>query len=105
MSIELRQVSKHYDATRAVDEVSLVVDDNVQVLVLIGPSGGGKSTLLRLLGGLETPTSGEVIYDGAPLGNDETRPPRISAQKRIPVSAIQPVSPSVRFAKCDATFD
>jgi len=42
----------------------------VQVLVLIGPSGGGKSTLLRVMGGLEIPCSGSVHYDGAPLSSD-----------------------------------
>ena len=38
-----------------------------RALVFIGPSGGGKSTLLRILAGLETPDSGRVIFDGKPV--------------------------------------
>jgi len=72
MSIELTNLSMHYGETRAVDDVTLAVNDDIQVLVLIGPSGGGKSTLLRLMGGLEVPTSGKVNYNGINLGKDET---------------------------------
>ncbi|MCL6556975.1 MAG: ABC transporter ATP-binding protein [Burkholderiales bacterium] len=38
-----------------------------ELVVLLGPSGSGKSTLLNLLGGLDTPTSGELLYLGQPL--------------------------------------
>lgn len=71
MSIETIDLSRHYGETRAVDGVSLRLSDEVQVLALIGPSGGGKSTFLRLLGGLESPTSGTVKIDGKQLSSDE----------------------------------
>lgn len=67
MRIETQHLSKVYGVTKAVDDVSLTLSDDVQVLALIGPSGGGKSTFLRLLGGLEIPTSGEVTMDGVKL--------------------------------------
>jgi polar amino acid transport system ATP-binding protein len=67
MSIEITGLTKHYGATRAVDGISLSLPDEVRVLVLIGPSGGGKSTLLRLLGGLEIPTAGRVRINGSEL--------------------------------------
>ena len=67
MSIEVRKLHQHYGATRAVDGVSLTLPDDVQVLALIGPSGGGKSTFLRLVGGIETPTSGAICVDGSEL--------------------------------------
>lgn len=71
MSIETIGLTKHYDDTKAVDGVSLSLGDEVRCLALIGPSGGGKSTLLRLLGGLERPTSGTVSFDGVAYPDDE----------------------------------
>jgi len=67
MSIEITGLTKHYGEARAIDGISLALPDEVQVLVLIGPSGGGKSTLLRLLGGLELPTAGGVAMNGTDL--------------------------------------
>jgi len=59
MRLEVDEVRKAYGATRALDGLTLRVETS-RVLVLIGPSGGGKSTLLRVLGGLETPDGGTV---------------------------------------------
>ncbi|MFG1795725.1 ABC transporter ATP-binding protein [Nocardia sp. NPDC049149] len=50
----------------AIDDISLDLRDG-EFLVLVGPSGSGKSTLLDLLGGLTTPTSGEILLDGKPV--------------------------------------
>lgn len=72
MNIELRQVSKGYGTTHALRELDLVVDDPVNVLVLIGPSGGGKSTLMRLLGGLEPPSAGDLFFDNHLLAQDDS---------------------------------
>lgn len=71
MSIEIKNLSRQYRSTRAVDGFSLRLDDSVQVLALIGPSGGGKSTLLRLLGGLEVPDAGTIRLDGKELPHTE----------------------------------
>jgi NitT/TauT family transport system ATP-binding protein len=64
--ISIRSVTKNFGALTALDAVSLDVADGT-FLSLVGPSGSGKSTLLDLLGGLATPTSGEVLIDGAPV--------------------------------------
>ncbi len=69
MRLEVRSVHKHYGATRALDGLSLSVG-SARVLVMIGPSGGGKSTLLRVLGGLEAADSGTVTVNGHELRPD-----------------------------------
>jgi ABC-type lipoprotein export system ATPase subunit len=66
--LEVRSLKKHYDegrieALRGVD-LSIVAGE---YLTISGPSGSGKSTLLQLLGGLDSPTSGEVRFEDAPL--------------------------------------
>jgi multiple sugar transport system ATP-binding protein len=71
--IELRAISKVYPPdVVAVDGVDLSIDDG-EVLVLLGPTGSGKSTVLRLIAGLEEPTSGEIRFDGQTLGNTLAR--------------------------------
>lgn len=63
MKLRLAQISKSFDGNRVLDSVSLDLD-KVHTLVLIGPSGGGKSTLLRIIAGLEHPDSGEIEING-----------------------------------------
>ena len=63
--IVLRGVSKAFGATRALDTVDLDVAPG-EVVTLLGPSGCGKTTLLRIVGGLESPTDGTVTVDGQP---------------------------------------
>jgi putative ABC transport system ATP-binding protein len=67
--VELRGVTKRFDGKRqvtALHGIDLVVPRG-QMLSIVGPSGSGKSTLLNLVGGLDRPTSGEVVIDGQPL--------------------------------------
>jgi polar amino acid transport system ATP-binding protein len=63
MRLELRGVTKRYGDHAALCGVDLVLED--------GPSGGGKSTLLRLLGGLESPDAGTLAVNGTPLPHEE----------------------------------
>ena len=53
-------------AVRALADVELEIEDG-ELMVLLGPSGSGKSTLLNILGGLDRPTSGEVLFRGVSL--------------------------------------
>ncbi len=65
-----RDLRKTYTMGRRAVEVLDGVNLDVQrgeVLVIVGASGAGKSTLLHLLGGLDTPTAGEVVLDEVPL--------------------------------------
>ena len=65
--IELRNVSRVYTSgdheLKALDDVSLTLDEG-KFVVILGPSGAGKSTLLNLLGGLDSPTSGQITVCG-----------------------------------------
>ena len=68
--IVLEHVTNRYDRFYAVDDLNLVIEDNAFV-TLLGPSGCGKTTTLRMIAGLETPTSGKitigdrVVFDSA----------------------------------------
>ncbi len=69
MNLLVENVSKTFGEHRVLDDISLRFDA-VQTLVLIGPSGGGKSTFLRVLAGLEYPDDVppcRVVIDGEPL--------------------------------------
>ena len=63
MSIELRHVSKRFGSTAAVNDVSFTVQDG-ELVALLGPSGGGKTTVLRMIAGLERPTDGDLLVRG-----------------------------------------
>lgn len=68
--IEVINVSKVYSETEvevhAVNNVTLGFSE-AEFAAIVGPSGSGKTTLLNLIGGLDTPTSGEIIVDGTNL--------------------------------------
>lgn len=68
--LEVRSLHKSYDEGRieALRGVDLCIKAG-EFVAISGHSGSGKSTLLHLLGGLDTPTSGNVLFRGAPLGS------------------------------------
>jgi iron(III) transport system ATP-binding protein len=72
--IELENISKTFDSHRAVDQVSLIIPDHAQV-VLLGPSGSGKTTLLRLIAGLEIPDTGTITMDGRLMSSPDCMVP------------------------------
>src|SRR3989441_11326349 len=63
MSIELKNVSKRFGETVAVNNVTFSVRDG-ELMALLGPSGGGKTTVLRMIAGLEMPSAGDVFIRG-----------------------------------------
>ena len=63
MSIELKGISKRFGDVSAVESVSFSVGEG-ELVALLGPSGGGKTTVLRMIAGLEVPTSGELLVRG-----------------------------------------
>jgi sulfate transport system ATP-binding protein len=74
MSIELKNVSKNFGDVVAVNNVGFSVREG-ELMALLGPSGGGKTTVLRMIAGLELPTEGDIFIGGVRV-ND------ISVQQR-----------------------
>ena len=66
--IRLRGVSKAFDGETILDNISLDIHDK-EFVTLLGPSGCGKTTTLRIIGGFETPDSGEVFFDGQEISD------------------------------------
>jgi polar amino acid transport system ATP-binding protein len=71
MKLETQAVTKRYGAHAALDGASFSTGDEARVIALLGPSGGGKSTLLRVLGSLLVPDEGSVRIDERTLPHDE----------------------------------
>lgn len=63
VALELKEVTKKYKKTNVISKMDLQIK-NGEFLVLLGPSGCGKSTTLRMIAGLEKPSSGQILIDG-----------------------------------------
>lgn len=68
--LELKNISKRFGDKQILSDFNLTIPEK-KILVIVGPSGGGKTTLLRMLAGLETIDSGEILYNGESLALDE----------------------------------
>ena len=68
--IILQHVTKRFDKFVAVQDLDLQIQDR-GFITLLGPSGCGKTTTLRMIAGLETPTSGRILIDGTPVFDSE----------------------------------
>ncbi|HEY5551380.1 MAG TPA: ATP-binding cassette domain-containing protein [Opitutaceae bacterium] len=72
VAIEVQELRKEYSGVTVLDGINLSVKPG-EIFVIMGPSGSGKSVLLRQVAGLETPTSGQVRIDGMDPSLEETR--------------------------------
>ena len=70
--ITFDSVSKSYDNVQPLREISFSIEPG-EFFVLVGPSGCGKSTLLRMIAGLESVTSGSLLFDGQRMNDVEPR--------------------------------
>lgn len=66
--LETKNLKKHYGDVEAVNGVSLPIRKGI-CFGLLGPNGAGKTTTVEMMEGIITPTSGEVLYQGEPLGS------------------------------------
>ncbi len=64
--IELDHISKHFPGVTALDDITFDVKDS-EFFVLLGPTGAGKTTTLRVIAGLEHQDAGKIIFDGATI--------------------------------------
>lgn len=84
--LEVKNLSKIYGKgdtlVKAVDDVSFTVDQG-EFVAIIGPSGSGKSTLLHIIGGVDTPTEGNVIIDGTDITKLKESPLSIFRRRQI----------------------
>ena len=68
--LDLKNISKKFKDKEILSNFNLKVEEN-KILAIVGPSGGGKTTLLRMLAGLESIDSGEIIFNGENLPLNE----------------------------------
>lgn len=87
MFLELKNVEKKYETPSGKEYITVLKDVSLQVqagesIAVVGPSGSGKSTLLNIMGALDRPTSGEVMFLGASLADcDDAKLSRIRSQE------------------------
>ncbi|HBR57294.1 MAG TPA: sulfate ABC transporter ATP-binding protein, partial [Blastocatellia bacterium] len=67
-AVSVRKVSKKFGAAVVLDEIDFDVSEG-EILVLLGASGSGKTTILRVIAGLETPDTGRVVLHGKDVTN------------------------------------
>ena len=123
MQLELDGISKNFGAQQALDNITLSLAP-FRSLAIIGPSGGGKTTLLRIIAGLETPQSGCLAIDGTPVDFSESALlahrrsigtvfqaynlfPHLSARDNVllPLTRVHGLAPDAARAIVDGLFE
>ena len=72
MSIEVSHVSKQFDQFKALNDINLNITSG-ELVALLGPYGCGKTTLLRIIAGLETPDTGRIVFHGEDVSGRDVR--------------------------------
>ncbi|WP_275452998.1 ABC transporter ATP-binding protein [Lentilactobacillus kefiri] len=87
--IDVKHVSKIYGSgeqeVRANDDINFEIKKG-ELTIIVGASGAGKSTLLNILGGMDTPTKGDVIINGKNIANDS--PKQLTTYRRLSVGFV-----------------
>jgi tungstate transport system ATP-binding protein len=86
--IKVTNLGKDYEGQSVLKNINLDIESG-EVFALIGPTGAGKTTLIRLLNLLETPTSGQVYFDGVDVTRSERQ--RLKARRRMAYVQQKPI--------------
>lgn len=70
--LELKDISKVYGELHALDKANLTVEKG-EWIAIMGPSGSGKSTMMNIIGCMDRPTSGQVIFDGRDISKESRK--------------------------------
>jgi len=92
--IEVRGLRKSFRGSEVLKGTSLGIGEG-EVAAIIGPSGGGKSTLLRCINYLTVPDEGEVVIQGTPIGRSRTADGRVRMQPARELRAVRARMPMV----------
>ena len=103
MWLELKNISKKYDIPSGQGQTIVLRDISLQIIqgesvAVVGPSGSGKSTLLNIIGALDKPTSGVVIFAGKNLADLDDSTLSGTRRSVLFFNSIT-CSPSVRFLR------
>ena len=90
MSIESKHLTKTYGKKTAVQDVSLTLEPGL-VYAMLGPNGSGKTTWMKMAAGLVKPDSGEILYNGSPVG--------VESKKEVAYMSTEPYFYSWMTAK------
>ena len=82
--LECRALSKNYGSFTALSNFNLSLPAG-RIIGLLGPNGSGKTTLIKMAAGLLTPTYGEILIDGRPVGIDTNT----NSSRTFSISAIR----------------
>ncbi|MBO4364695.1 MAG: ABC transporter ATP-binding protein [Eggerthellaceae bacterium] len=87
--VEFKSVSKIYQMgevqVAAVDDMSFTIEQG-EFVVIVGPSGAGKTTVLNILGGIDVPTSGSILIDGVDIANYDEK--ELTAYRRHDIGFV-----------------
>lgn len=72
MILESKEATKSYGSKVAVNMVSLKLEEGL-VYAMLGPNGSGKTTWMKMVAGLVKPTTGEILYQGTPVGKESRK--------------------------------